>query len=112
MIRPAASGLQSGPVLSVVIPLYNKAETIGRILLEVTAALPGVQKRIIIVDDCSADGSAEWLRRNLGHATGLWHAISVDDDGELNCRERRSRSWAWRGPDAAAEGLQPLRRRP
>jgi glycosyltransferase involved in cell wall biosynthesis len=81
--RPAASALQAGPVLSVVIPLYNEVATIGRILREVTAALPGVQKQIIVVDDCSTDGSTEWLRRNFGRADGLWHGISVDDDGEL-----------------------------
>ena len=94
MTQAAASALQTGPVLSVVIPLYNEASTIGRILLEVTAALPGVQKQIVIVDDCSTDGSGEWLRRNLGHAEGLWRAISVDDDGELHLSANGSRNSA------------------
>ena len=74
--------------LSVVIPVYNEAVTIGTILREVASALPEVSKQIIIVDDCSRDGTTEWLRRNLGHARGLWHAITVGDDGELELQRQ------------------------
>jgi glycosyltransferase involved in cell wall biosynthesis len=69
--------------LSVVIPVYNEAATIGRILLEVAKALPEVPKQIIIVDDCSSDGTSQWLRRNLGDAQGIWRGISVSNDSEL-----------------------------
>jgi glycosyltransferase involved in cell wall biosynthesis len=89
-----ATSSQAAPTLSVVIPLYNEVSTIGRILLEVTAALPGVQKQIIVVDDCSTDGSAEWLRRNLGNAGGLWYGITVDDDGELRLSAHGTRNSA------------------
>ena len=50
------------PVLSIIIPVYNELQTIGRILLEVTKALPEVPKQIIIVDDRSSDGTSDWLR--------------------------------------------------
>ncbi len=70
--------------LSVVIPAYNEAGTIGRMLLEVTRALPEVSKQIVIVDDYSSDGTSEWLRRNLAHAEGVWRGMSVSGDGELH----------------------------
>src|SRR5215469_3599970 len=76
--------------LSVVMPVYNEAATIGTILREVANALPEVSKQIIIVDDCSRDGTAEWLRRNLGEAVGVWHSISVNDDGDLELRRQQA----------------------
>lgn len=79
------SGRQAehAPVLSVVIPVYNEAGTIGRVLAQVAWALPEIGKEIIIVDDCSRDGTAEWLRRNLARIEGVWHSLSVEADGEL-----------------------------
>jgi glycosyltransferase involved in cell wall biosynthesis len=44
--------------LSVVIPFYNERNTLADILRRVHAvALPGIEKEIILVDDCSRDGS-------------------------------------------------------
>jgi len=74
---------EAPPVLSVVIPVYNEAGTIGRILVEVARALPELRKEIIIVDDCSSDGTAQWLERNLAHRQGVWRGISVGADGEI-----------------------------
>jgi glycosyltransferase involved in cell wall biosynthesis len=75
--------IEQFPLLSVVIPVYNEVGTIGRVLVEVTKALPGVAKQIIVVDDSSSDGTTQWLTRNLGQARGVWRSISVDSDGEL-----------------------------
>lgn len=83
MNRPATPDPRRVPVLSVVIPVYNEAGTIGKILPKVTRALPEVPKQIIIVDDCSSDGTAEWLRRNLGQVEGIWRGISSRDDGDI-----------------------------
>ena len=47
-------------VLSVVIPVYNERNTIREILRQVRAV--PVQKQIILVDDCSRDGTIEVLR--------------------------------------------------
>ena len=80
--------------LSVVIPVYNEAATIGTILRQVANAVPEVSKQIIIVDDCSSDGTAEWLRRNLGDAQGVWHGISVNDDGQLELRRQHTSNTA------------------
>ena len=71
------------PTLSVVVPAYNEAPTIGRLLVEVAGALPTVSKQIVIVDDCSSDGTSEWLRRNLDHAEGVWRSASLTCEGEL-----------------------------
>jgi len=47
-------------VLSVVIPVYNEARTIHEILRRVRAV--PIRKQIILVDDCSKDGTADVLR--------------------------------------------------
>ena|SRR5437016_2861803 len=47
--------------LSVIIPCYNEAKTIDRIVDAVNAS-PYRDKEIIIVDDCSQDGTRERLR--------------------------------------------------
>jgi glycosyltransferase involved in cell wall biosynthesis len=47
-------------VVSVVIPVYNERDTIHEILRQVRAT--GLKKQIILVDDCSRDGTREVLR--------------------------------------------------
>ncbi len=50
--------------LSVVIPIFNEKSTAARVLCRV-AALP-VPKEIIVIDDCSTDGTADVLRQLEG----------------------------------------------
>ena len=50
------------PKLSVVIPCFNEVGTIDKILAEVLAS-ECVDKEIIVVDDCSTDGTREKLSR-------------------------------------------------
>jgi glycosyltransferase involved in cell wall biosynthesis len=54
--------------LSIVIPVYNEAKTIERILARVEAVdLPGgLGREVILVDDGSSDGSREVLERLAG----------------------------------------------
>ncbi|MBI4053846.1 MAG: glycosyltransferase family 2 protein [Candidatus Doudnabacteria bacterium] len=95
--------------LSVIVPIYNEFETLREIVSRVEAVeLPGVAKELILVDDCSRDGSKEILRefegkhsvfyheRNLGKGaavkTGIKHAtgdvlIVQDADLEYNPAE-------------------------
>ena len=49
--------------LSVVIPVYNEVETIGEILDQVAAVDAGIRKDLVVVDDCSTDGTREVLAR-------------------------------------------------
>jgi glycosyltransferase involved in cell wall biosynthesis len=49
------------PKLSVVIPVYNEAHTIQEILRRVAAVQ--IDKEIVVVDDCSTDGTRDVLRQ-------------------------------------------------
>jgi len=60
-------GVLADPLLSVVVPVFNEKDTIEEILTRV-AAVP-LRKEIIVVDDCSTDGTRamlEHLQRRLG----------------------------------------------
>jgi len=60
--------------VSIVIPIYNEAATIERILEAVNRApAAGMKKEIILVDDCSRDGSREILERYQDRHTVLFH---------------------------------------
>jgi glycosyltransferase involved in cell wall biosynthesis len=50
--------------LSIVIPCYNEARTI-RIIVDRVRAAPVADKEIIIVDDCSRDGTRDLLRTEI-----------------------------------------------
>jgi glycosyltransferase involved in cell wall biosynthesis len=54
--------------LSVVIPVYNERDTLAEILRQVRAV--PINKQIILVDDCSTDGTRELLRQ--------WEATQSD----------------------------------
>lgn len=53
--------------LSVVIPVYNERTLTPQIVERVMAApLPnGLTKEIVVVDDCSTDGTREWLSQHV-----------------------------------------------
>lgn len=80
--------------LSVVVPFYNEKNTLGAVVAAVKA-LPG-QKQIVLVDDCSFDGSCE-----------VMDAISGDADNEivkLHHDVNRGKGAALRTGFAAATG--------
>jgi glycosyltransferase involved in cell wall biosynthesis len=63
--------------LSVVIPAYNESKTIHEILRRVRAV--PINKQIIVVDDCSKDGTREILREMAQHdndLTVVYHEIN------------------------------------
>ena len=55
------SEAQRRPKLSVVIPVYNEANMIEEILRRVAAVR--IDKEIVVVDDCSTDGTRDVLRQ-------------------------------------------------
>lgn len=61
-MRGISTGMSKSPVLSVIIPCFNEAATISEIIEAVNAS-PYPNKEIIIVDDCSTDGTNEKLLR-------------------------------------------------
>ena len=50
--------------LSIVVPIYNERDLAPQALARIEAApLPqGVARELVVIDDCSTDGTREWLR--------------------------------------------------
>ncbi|MGE3775846.1 MAG: glycosyltransferase family 2 protein [Pirellulaceae bacterium] len=63
-LEPADFAWPAGLRLSVVIPVYNERATILEVVARVLA-LP-VPKEVIVVDDCSTDGTRGWLETMRG----------------------------------------------
>jgi len=53
--------------LSVVIPCYNESKTIRAILDQVLAVQLSLEREIVVVDDCSTDGTRDLLETLGGH---------------------------------------------
>jgi glycosyltransferase involved in cell wall biosynthesis len=51
------------PELSLVVPVYNERDSLPHLVGEIAAALPGRRYELVAVDDGSADGSLETLKR-------------------------------------------------
>jgi len=47
--------------ISIVIPCYNEIDTIEKIIDKVMSVDAGLEKELVIVDDCSKDGTREYL---------------------------------------------------
>ncbi len=69
--------------LSVVIPAFNERATIAECLERVVSALPGIPKEIIVIDDCSRDGTREWMQKNLDKLAGTDCAVAIDGEGNI-----------------------------
>jgi glycosyltransferase involved in cell wall biosynthesis len=85
--------------LSIIVPVFNERQTLGLLLAAVARALPQVEKEILIVDDCSTDGTREWLKATLGAGGRLASGVDIDDSGNLVFADR---------PGLAAVTLKPL----
>jgi glycosyltransferase involved in cell wall biosynthesis len=57
--------------LSIVIPVYNEAATIARIVDLVRSVAVGMEKEILLVDDCSKDGTREVLEKMAAEQVDL-----------------------------------------
>jgi len=88
MLLPYLARNKTILILSVIIPVYNEVRTIEEILRRVEAV--DIPKEVIIVDDCSTDGTRDFLRllesktefkiiyhpRNKGKGAAIRTAIS------------------------------------
>lgn len=86
--RPRAAQIQPSPLpdnscLSVLIPVYNERATIAHVLAAVCDALPAVDKDIILVDDCSSDGTTALLKKTFGGVTGPHGGAAPGADGDI-----------------------------
>lgn len=60
--------------LSVVIPVYNEKNTIDQLVARVEAAsIQGWTKEIVLVEDCSTDGTQDLLKRYADRHTVIFH---------------------------------------
>ena len=69
--------------LSVVIPIYNERETLPRILRAVTLALPGVTREVVLVDDCSTDGTRQWIEATFPSADNRVAGVRWAENGKI-----------------------------
>jgi glycosyltransferase involved in cell wall biosynthesis len=69
--------------LSVIVPVYNERRTLARVLVAVAAALPFVDKEVIVVDDGSRDGTREWLRETFPSGSRGGGAVTMAADDRL-----------------------------
>ena len=81
--RERTDSMSAERSLSVIMPAYNEIHTVGEILVRVTRVLPEVPKEIVVVDDCSSDGTREWLERNIPAAGMACSGLFLDEAGEL-----------------------------
>ncbi len=69
--------------LSVIIPCYNEVSTIDRVISAVRSS-PYPDKEIIVVDDCSSDGTRERLKQLDGEIDQvLYHDVNQGKGGAL-----------------------------
>jgi SAM-dependent methyltransferase len=67
--------------LSVVVPVYNERLTLPEILERIQAVT--IPKEIVIVDDCSTDGTREYLRRLESELTEARRLGTADEKNEI-----------------------------
>ena len=48
--------------LSIIIPVFNEKKFLPKILTKLVKETSRINNEIIIIDDCSTDGSKEWLK--------------------------------------------------
>jgi dolichol-phosphate mannosyltransferase len=120
-VAPAASPQAGAPELSVVIPFFNEAENVGRVLEELRSALAtlDVTCEVLAINDGSSDATgpeidaiactwpalqAVHFSQNRGQAASLWHGFHqargawiamLDGDGQ-NPPHELKRLWALR----------------
>ena len=69
--------------LSIVIPVYNEINTIHEVLRRVSDVEIGLEKEIILVDDCSTDGTREVLEKISKNEKGVLDLIPSRDSRSI-----------------------------
>ena len=78
----------TNPVVSIVIPVYNERATVEEILRRVLDA--DMRKEIIVVDDCSTDGTRQILENMAARQANNEKSVPAQDGGEpIELRDMR-----------------------
>lgn len=89
------------PLLSVIVPVYNEARTVGELLRRVASGpYPHPEQEVIVVDDGSSEGDGgdpPTVRR----AAGVRVLSPPDQPGQRGGRPNRVVDLAWAGDDRA-----------
>ena len=64
--------------LSIIIPCFNEVNTIQEIIGRVRASKITLQKQIIVIDDCSTDGTSELLNELLNNQVDIIYSQTVN----------------------------------
>jgi len=80
------------PAISVVVPMRNEAPNVGPLVAEIAAALSGVAHEIVLVDDGSADGTAEAARAAPAPVRLMRHAASCGQSAAIVTGIRAARA--------------------
>ncbi len=62
LVTQRPTGVARLTTMSIVIPIYNEAATIGQVIAAVLASDISLEKELVIVDDCSTDGTRDVLQ--------------------------------------------------
>jgi glycosyltransferase involved in cell wall biosynthesis len=54
------------PLISIVVPVFNESRTIETLVKRLRESLAGIRHEIVIVDDCSTDGTSDSIGRISG----------------------------------------------
>lgn len=77
--RNVSAEQENACLTTIVIPVYNELATVARVVSRV-AALP-LEKEILIVDDCSTDGTVEVLKK-LEDIEGITLVLKSENEGK------------------------------
>lgn len=89
---PSEVGTSPRKTLSVIIPIYNERETL-RDILEVVdkVSLPnGFSRELIVIDDCSTDGTTDLVRALPDRYLKIFHSINRGKGASVTDGLRRS----------------------
>lgn len=73
--------------LSIVVPIYNEVATIERIVEAIKSVDIGMEKEIVLVDDCSKDGTRDLLQQMQAKDPSLavyFHEVNQGKGGALH----------------------------